>query len=302
MSSATSTDAVDRETVNLDRAEIDIFRSACIILRTSDAGEKAARTRSAAQEWQQSVDRATVRSVSSSPWQLPEQATKDPVIPPARPARPAKPILQSAGAMPKRKHAGKEGRISLLHALAHIELNAIDLAWDIVARFAIDESVPLDFISDWISVADDEARHFLLLCDRLSELGANYGDLPAHDGLWEAAQITAHDLAARLAVVPLVLEARGLDVSPDMIKKLRRGGDGESADILQVIYEDEIGHVAIGSRWFRWICEKRGVPAQQNWQQLVQHHFHGSLKPPFNKPARDTANLPQDWYLGISTV
>jgi len=204
--------------------------------------------------------------------------------------------------MPKRKHTGKEGRISLLHALAHIELNAIDLAWDIIARFAIDEVVPLDFISDWISVADDEARHFLLLCDRLSELGADYGDLPAHDGLWEAAQITAHDLAARLAVVPLVLEARGLDVSPDMIKKLRGGGDAKSADILQIIYEDEIGHVGIGSRWFRWICEKRGVPAQQNWQQLVQHHFHGTLKPPFNKPARDTANLPQDWYLGITAV
>ena len=302
MSSANVTAAVNREPVDLGQAEIDVLRAACSILRTSNAAEKAARTRSVALEWQQHFNEASACGVSCSPQQLLEQSTKGPSIPPARPARPTKPVLQSAGAMPKRKHAGKEGRISLLHALAHIELNAIDLAWDIIARFAIDETVPLDFISDWISVADDEARHFLLLCDRLSELGADYGDLPAHDGLWEAAQSTGHDLTARLAIVPLILEARGLDITPSLIRQMEDVGDEKSAAIFRIILRDEEGHVAVGAKWFRFLCAKEGREPAKTFQTLVQKHFRGPLKPPFNDMARARAGLTPDFYRTLSSA
>ena len=151
--------------------------------------------------------------------------------------------------MPRRRNFGSQaGRIALIHALAHIELNAIDLAWDIIARFH-DNRLPRAFYDDWVGVAAEEAEHFALLADRLAALGAAYGDLPAHDGLWEAAAATAHDLLARLAIVPLVLEARGLDVTPEMILRLERADDTASAAILGRIYQDEIGHVAVGMRW-----------------------------------------------------
>ena len=158
-------------------------------------------------------------------------------------------------------HLTEAGRIALLHALAHIELNAIDLSWDIVARFAgwseAGRRLPKAFFDDWVGVADDEARHHAMLEARLNRLGASYGDLPAHDGLWQASMATAHDLAARLALVPLVLEARGLDVTPAMIESLRRHGDDDSADALQIIHDDEIGHVAAGKRWFDFVCAAR---------------------------------------------
>ena len=142
-------------------------------------------------------------------------------VPPDRPGRPDQPVLSPPAAMAKRKVGTVRGRVILLHAIAHIELNAVDLAWDLVARFT-EPALPRSFIDSWISVASDEARHFSMLSARLQELGAAYGDFPAHDGLWEAAMVTAHDLVARLAVVPLVLEARGLDVTPMMIERLRR--------------------------------------------------------------------------------
>ncbi|HWD59242.1 MAG TPA: ferritin-like domain-containing protein, partial [Stellaceae bacterium] len=165
--------------------------------------------------------------------------------PPPRPARPERPALRPPRDMKRRRNLGSaEGRIALLHALAHIELNAIDLGWDIVARFS-GEDLPTAFFAEWGGVAAEEAEHFALLDARLGALGAAYGDLPAHDGLWEAAAATAHELIARLAVVPLVLEARGLDVTPDMIARLERAGDRESAAILHRIYADEIGHVAV---------------------------------------------------------
>ena len=167
--------------------------------------------------------------------------------PPVRPARPDKPPLKRPGEVPRRKiNRGIAGRGALLHALAHIELNAIDLACDILSRFA-DHGLPNAFYGDWVKVADEEGKHYLLLAKRLGALGMVYGDLPAHDGLWQAAEETAHDLLARLAVVPLVLEARGLDVAPAMIAKLKAVEDHESAAVLEVIYKDEIGHVAIGS-------------------------------------------------------
>ncbi len=220
--------------------------------------------------------------------------------PPARPARPARPPLLPAAQMPKRRKGGSlTGRIALLHALAHIELNAIDLSWDILLRFP-QEAMPRAFHDDWVAVGDDEGRHFLALSDRLAALGAAYGDLPAHDGLWEAAEATADDLAARLAVVPLVLEARGLDVTPPMIAGLRAAGDVASADILQMIHDDEIGHVAAGRRWFEFLCARRGVEPVPTWQRLVTARFRGVLKRPFNTVARERAGFAAAFYEPIA--
>lgn len=215
---------------------------------------------------------------------------------PDRPARPGRPCLMPPRDMPKRRaEGGPAARIALLHALAHIELNAVDLASDMVARFAPTVLDP-SFAADWVRVADEEATHFLLLADRLAALGAAYGDLPAHDGLWQAAFETRHDLLARLAIVPLVLEARGLDVTPGLIAKLRRAGDTASADALAIVYRDEIGHVAIGRRWFEREAAARGLAPVAAWRALVARHFKGGLKPPFNDDARAAAGFARDYY------
>ena len=227
------------------------------------------------------------------------------MAPPDRPSRPARPELRPPRDMPKRRKAGSmAGRIALLHALAHIELNAIDLSWDIIARFAAEAegaagnafALPRGFFDDWARVADEEAKHFLLLSDRLKALGSSYGALPAHDGLWEAAIETAGDLAARLAVVPLVLEARGLDVTPAMIESLKAAGDPDSAAILQTIHDDEIGHVAVGRHWFEHVCARRGAEPIPTWQSLVRRHFKGTLKRPFNRASRDRAGFAAAFY------
>ncbi len=219
--------------------------------------------------------------------------------PPERPARPALPALKPPREMKRRRGGGSEAnRIALLHAIAHIELNAIDLAWDLIARFAVPD-LPHEFFDDWVVVADEEAAHHALVVKRLGELGAAYGDLPAHDGLWEAAQATAHDLLARLAVVPLVLEARGLDVTPDMIERLGRYGDAASAGVLQVIYDQEIGHVATGRRWFDWACARRGLDPVATYRDLVRRHYGGVLKPPFNHAARAAAGFAAAFYEGL---
>jgi uncharacterized ferritin-like protein (DUF455 family) len=219
--------------------------------------------------------------------------------PPTRPARPARPLLLPPRDMPRRRSAGSDAtRIALLHALAHIELNAIDLAWDIVARFA-GEDLPRAFCDDWVGVAAEEAEHHALISRRLAELGAAYGDLPAHDGLWEAAEETAHDLLARLAIVPLVLEARGLDVTPAMIERFARLGDGASAAILRRVYEDEIGHVAAGRRWFAFVSRRRGLDPVAAWHDLVRRHFRGGLKAPFNHAARCAAGFGPEFYAGL---
>ena len=179
--------------------------------------------------------------------------------------------------------------------------NPIDLAWDLIARFA-GEELPRAFFDDWVEVAAEEAYHFALLAGRLAELGARYGDLPAHDGLWEAAAATADDLLARLAVVPLVLEARGLDVTPQMAARLERVGDAESAEILRHIYRDEIGHVAIGLRWFDRLCLARGLEPEVVFQERVRRFFKGELKPPFNHEARARAAFPTHYYDPLATL
>jgi uncharacterized ferritin-like protein (DUF455 family) len=217
-------------------------------------------------------------------------------VPPPRPARPERPQLRPPKEMPKRRAFGSlAGRVALLHALAHIELNAIDLAWDIIARFSR-EARPRAFFDDWVGVAAEEALHFDLLAQRLADFGACYGDLPAHDGLWESASATAGDLLARLAVVPLVLEARGLDVTPEMAATLERVGDPESAAVLRRIYCDEIDHVAAGVRWFDELCRARGLVPEEAFRQLVRRYFKGELKPPFNREARAAAGFPARYY------
>ena len=218
----------------------------------------------------------------------------------SRPARPEKPALLNPANMPRRTPGHSvQNRIALLHALAHIELNAVDLAWDMIVRFTCFDTaeMPRDYFDDWVQIADEEAKHFLLLDERLRELGGCYGDLPAHDGLWESAHDTRDDFAARLAVVPMVLEARGLDVTPGMISRLKGNGDLESARILKIIHDEEITHVKNGKKWFEWVADKQGeTDAEAYWQDLVESYFKGKLKRPFNVDSRNRANFPQDWY------
>lgn len=220
---------------------------------------------------------------------------------PDRPGRPTRPELLAPRDMPKRSHTGERGRTALAHALAHVELNAIDMTWDLIGRFH-DADVPGSFFDDWVSVAADEARHFSILRDHLEARGSHYGVLPAHDGLWQAAADTGHDLAARVAVVPLVLEARGLDVTPPMIERSKAAGDDRFAAILNVIYEDEKRHVAFGARWFRFLCARDGRQPESTFHQLVRRHFRGQLKPPFNDRARSEAGLTPGFYKPLAPV
>lgn len=218
---------------------------------------------------------------------------------PDRPGRPERPELIPPRQMPKRALTTDKGRIALLHAIAHIELNAVDLALDIVARFAT-EAVPNSFFDGWMKVAFEEAKHFRMVRDRLRQLGADYGDLPAHDGLWQAAHDTRNDLTARLAVVPLILEARGLDVTPALQAKMREAGDLESAAVLDVIYEDEKGHVAVGAKWFRFLCARQKRDPAAAFQALVRANFRGPLKAPFNDIARAEAGLTPSFYRSMT--
>ncbi|HLO76770.1 MAG TPA: ferritin-like domain-containing protein [Magnetospirillum sp.] len=252
--------------------------AATAILATADATEKCRLTRILADDW----FAGRIAAIGDA-------------LPPPRPARPERPQLLAPKEMPKRAYGGERGRIGLLHALAHIELNAIDLAWDIICRFP-DEALPKAFHDDWVQVALDEAVHFEMLQSLLSQLGAAYGDLPAHDGLWQAAEKTADDLMARLAVVPMTLEARGLDTTPATMDKLARNGDTVTPPALDIIYHDEIRHVAAGYRWFVHMAHKRGLDGRAEYHRLIGERFPGGLKAPFNHGARAEAAFPQDWY------
>lgn len=254
------------------------------VLTCGDANEKARLGQRVAADWW----------TGALPLTAPDDAPM-----PDRPARPDRPELLSHRDMPKRTFKGERGRFATLHALAHIELNAIDLAFDMAGRWA-NAGMPRDFHDDWIKVGDEEAKHFLALQGRLAAMNGQYGDLPAHNGLWEAAEETRFDILARLAVVPMVLEARGLDVTPGMIEKLRSAGDDDSAGVLEMIYHEEQRHVAAGVRWFGYLCEKQGLVAEVTFHQLVRKHFRGLLKQPFNTEARDQAGIPPDFYLPLS--
>ena len=227
-------------------------------------------------------------------WRLGRLAWAFDTAMPAQPARPPRPELLPPSHMPRRGRGGSAaGRIALLHALAHIEFVAIDLAIDMAGRFGA--HFPRAFADDWLGVAADEAMHFAILERRLRQLGACYGALPAHDGLWEAAAATAHDPLARLAVVPMVLEARGVDVTPRTVERLEQAGDAASARLLRRILADEVRHVRVGVEWFRFGCRARADSPATVWAELVRTHFRGSVKPPFNASARGEAGLTPEW-------
>ncbi|HJU07962.1 MAG TPA: ferritin-like domain-containing protein [Rhodanobacteraceae bacterium] len=207
------------------------------------------------------------------------------------PGRPDKPKLVPPRDVPQRGLGSVEGRAALVHAVAHIEFNAINLAWDAVLRFP---NMPHDYYRDWASVAADEARHFGMLSNRLADLGHAYGDFDAHNGLWEMAIKTSDFCLARMALVPRVLEARGLDVTPGMIARLRSVGDDATADILEIILREEVAHVAAGSRWFRWCCERGRLDPRETFQKLLRERIAGGLRGPFNLDARRAAGFGED--------
>lgn len=254
-----------------------LFEAARACLAAADVDEKVALTQRHAEAFRRGE------------LEVPDDApAPDPV---RMPGRPAKPALVHPRDLPRRGLGSVQGRAAFIHAIAHIELNAIDLAWDAVYRF---RGLPAAFYADWVEVAHDESRHFVLLRDRLRELGHEYGDFDAHNGLWEMTEKTAHDGLARMALVPRVLEARGLDVTPGMIVKLRELGDEATVAILDLILREEVAHVAAGSRWYRWYCEQRGVEPRARFRALLKQYAGGYLHGPFNIQARLLAGFDED--------
>ena len=229
---------------------------------------------------------AAVRALAS---RMPEP---DPAVeisePPGVPGRPARPSLVRPRAVAQRSVANRQGRAALLHALAHIEFNAINLALDAVWRFA---GMPREYYRDWMQVAAEEALHFGLLCDRLSTVDCVYGDFDGHDGLWEMARKTSDDVLARMALVPRTLEARGLDASPLVGAKLLQVGDTGSAAVIDRILRDEVGHVAIGNRWYRWSCKARGLDPIAAFETIARDRGAPRLRGPFNIEARLAAGF-----------
>ncbi|GLK45569.1 MULTISPECIES: ferritin-like domain-containing protein [Novosphingobium] len=231
-------------------------------------------------------------------WRLGRLAFAFDAAMPETPGRPDSPELLPPGKMPRRKGGGERGRIALWHALAHIEFVAIDLALDMAGRFG--QSMGRQFVSDFLKVAADEAMHFSLIDRHLRTQGSHYGALPAHDGLWSAAHETRGDVGGRLAVVPMVLEARALDVTPTAIERVRTMGDERGACILERILDDEIAHVRFGANHFANHAERLGEDPGELWKSLVFRYFHGSVKPPFNDSARLAAGLSRDLYTALA--
>ena len=249
---------------------------------TADGRAKTALSRRYAAEWQ--AARAAHATVEIGA-----------VAPPDMPERPASPALLDPREVPRRKPGSPEGRNALLHAVAHIELNAVDLHWDIIARFT-DVTMPIGFYDDWVKAADEESKYFNLMCDCLEVNGSHYGAMPAHAGMWRAAEDTADDFMGRLAVVPMVLEARGLDVTPGMIKVFQNAKDKGAVAALETIYAEEVHHVAYGSKWFHFLCGRHDLDPTGVFHDLVRKYFHSSLKPPFNEEKRAEAGIPPDFY------
>ena len=252
------------------------------VLCTADGRAKTALSRRYAKNWFDAKHNGAVIHIGTA-------------TPPDSPARPDRPELRPPRDMPRRRTNSTTGRIALLHAIAHIELNAVDLHWDIIARFCSVE-LPIGFYDDWVRAADEESKHFNLLCDRLEAMDSHYGALPAHDFMWQAAQDTADDLLGRLAIVPMVLEARGLDVTPDMIALFEKHNDADTVSALKTIYKEEVGHVAYGSKWFHFLCGRHNQDPKPVFHALVKRYFKGGLKPPFNDEKRAEAGLPPDFY------
>jgi uncharacterized ferritin-like protein (DUF455 family) len=254
-------------------SERSVFARAAECLRRADPAGKIAATEDA------------VAAFRGGELVFDDETTAEPI---GHPGRPQRPVLVSPKQLPQRGLGTPEGRAALVHAVAHIEFNAVNLAWDAVYRF---RGMPAAYYADWISVAADEARHFCLLHARLNELGHDYGDFDAHDGLWEMAVKTSNSCLERMALVPRVLEARGLDVTPGMIARFRHAQDNATADILDVILREEVAHVAAGSRWFVWCCEREGRDPERTFDELIALHARGAVRGPFNTAARIAAGF-----------
>ncbi|XP_071734618.1 uncharacterized protein [Rutidosis leptorrhynchoides] len=279
-----------------------LVEAALRVLNTADPVEKAKLGDELANKW--------LQGLISVPYH-PSQAD---FIVPDRPARLTNVKLVSPSLMPKLGKAGSlQSRQAIVHSLVHTESWAIDLSWDIIARFGKQESMPKEFFDDFVRVAQDEGRHFTLLAARLEELGSFYGALPAHDGLWDSAVATSKDLFARLAVEHCVHEARGLDVLPTTISRFRNGGDDQTAELLEkVVYPEEITHCAAGVKWFKYLCsrskntsvgnvmengdDKESEEVIGKFHEIVRAYFRGPLKPPFNEVARKAAGFGPQWY------
>ena len=211
--------------------------------------------------------------------------------PPGVPGRPEKPLRIDAMAIGRRSPFMHEGRAGLIHAICHIEFNAINLALDAMWRF---DGMPEAYYRDWLRVADEEAQHFAMLHAHLRTMGFSYGDFLAHDGLWTMCEKTAHDVLARMALVPRTLEARGLDATPQIQAKLARVNTPDAlaaSAILDVILRDEVGHIAVGNRWYRWLCERQGLDPVAHYRVLYRRHEAPRLRPPFNIEARSRAGF-----------
>ena len=255
---------------------------AMTVLTTADPIEKTALSREYAQVWRDA--RAAGRNIPLGTAQPPDYH-----------ARPSKPELLPPRDVPMRKPGTPEGRIAMLHAIAHIELNAVDLHWDVIARFG-DVDFPMGFYDDWVQAADDESKHFNLMEACLRGHGSHHGALPAHAGMWVSAVDTKDDIMGRLAVVPMVLEARGLDVTPGMIGLFKQAKDADAVAALEVIYAEEVAHVAYGSRWFHFLCGRNNLDPTPTFHALVRKYFHAALKPPFNEEKRAEAGIAPDFY------
>ncbi|XP_051119940.1 uncharacterized protein LOC127243809 [Andrographis paniculata] len=282
-----------------------LVEAALTVLNTADPFEKARIGDVIANEWLNGEIAAAY--VAGVDIQVPD-----------RPARLDDVKLVSPSEMPKLGKAGSlQSRQAIVHSLVHTESWAIDLSWDIIARFGKQETMPRDFFTDFVKVAQDEGRHFTLLAERLKELGSFYGALPAHDGLWDSATATSKDLLARLAIEHCVHEARGLDVLPTTISRFRKGGDNKTADLLEkVIYPEEITHCAAGVKWFKYLClrsrkleleddnitENLRDEIVEKFHATVRAHFRGPLKPPFNEEARKAAGFGPQWYEPLAAI
>jgi len=215
------------------------------------------------------------------------------------PGRPEKPELVSPKALPKRGLGSKEGHAALMHSIAHIEFNAVNLALDAVYRF---QDMPRAFYQDWLGVAGEESYHFQMVREHLYHLGYEYGDFPGHNGLWMTTYETDHDPLVRMALVPRTLEARGLDVTPPMMAKLRAIGDKRGVEILKILLRDEIGHVEVGTRWFRYLCDQRSLNSFETFQSIIDKYHHGDLRGPFNYEAREQAGFTEEEINWLKTL
>jgi len=261
-----------------------LFKSSRDCLRLEEPGPKCAAVARLAADW------------AAGNLALDTGAGVERIGPPGRPRRPE---LVDAARVPRRRLGSVAGRAALVHAIAHIEFNAINLALDAVYRF---RGMPIEYYGDWLSVAADEARHFQLLQERLAELGFAYGDFPAHNGLWEMAEQTADSCLVRMALVPRVLEARGLDVTPGMIERLAAAGDGETVEVLRIILSEEVRHVAIGTRWFRYCCERDGLEPSATFLDLLECRYAGTVRGPFNLEARYEAGFSRQEMAALTNL